>query len=199
MGLEEAILQAEGNQLSYSSSRDGRQLIYQTPGQAGASDLSVLPLTGDKRQPYPFLQTRFNKVGGRFSPDGRWISYTSNESGQPEVHVAPFPNADSKSVISTGGGTFSRWSRDGRQILYADPSNRLMAADVDGRGATFRVGAVRPLFQRTGLGAATGSSRGNAPRKSLTLFNAKLKAIFGAFLESPCPSISPMTFDPSRT
>ena len=104
-----------------------------------------MPLGGD-RKPFPFLQTPFTKARARFSPDGRWVAYQSNESTRNEVWVAPFPKADSKWLISTAGGDYPRWRRDGREIFYLDPDNRLMAAEVDGQGAAFKVGAVKPLF-----------------------------------------------------
>ena len=142
---EEAILQESGNQRAFSWSRDN-QLIYQTTGQtAGAIDLWVLPLAGD-RKPRPFLQNQFQKFRARISPDGRWVSYSSQESTRNEVYVASFPRADKNSLVSTTGGGWSRWRRDGRELFYVDPDNRLMAAEVDGQGATFKPGAVKPLF-----------------------------------------------------
>jgi tricorn protease-like protein len=146
VGLEEAILTADGNQYSYGWFHDGRQLIYQTPGETAASfDLWVLPLAGD-RTPVPFLQNPTRKVRARFSPDGRWVAYESDESGRSEVYVVPFPKAEGKELVSTAGGTYARWRRDGKEIFYMAPDNRLMAAEVIGEGPVFRVGAVRPLF-----------------------------------------------------
>jgi hypothetical protein len=105
----------------------------------------VLPLAGD-RKPFPFLQTPFSTVRARFSPDGRWVAYTPGESGRAEVYVAPFPKADGKWQVSTAGGSWSRWRRDSRELFYVAPDRMLMAVDVDGRGAAFQVGTVRPLF-----------------------------------------------------
>jgi Tol biopolymer transport system component len=160
VGTEEPILQAEGNQRALSWSGDGRYMLYQNSA-AETSDLWALPLFGDPsagsgqaRKPFPFLQTPFVEDRARFSPDGRWVAYSSDDSGRPEVYVAAFPKPESKTLISTAGGAWSRWRRDGKEIFYVDPSNMLMAAEVDGSGATFRVGTVRPLFQtqRTGAG-----------------------------------------------
>ena len=77
---------------------------------------------------------------------GRWIAYQSNESGRAEVYVAPFPGKGGKRQVSTAGGTFPRWRRDGRELFYIAPGGRLMAATVGAQGSGFEVGAVTPLF-----------------------------------------------------
>lgn len=109
-------------------------------------DLWVLPLTGD-RKPFPFVNTAFNEIPGAFSPDGRWIAYTSNESGRPEVYVAPFPGPGGKWQVSTAGAGAAHWRRDGREIFYSGLDGRIMAAAVTAEGARFDVGAVRAMFE----------------------------------------------------
>ena len=91
---------------------------------------------------------------GKFSPDGRWIAYASGESGRNEVYVAPFPGPGGKWLVSTAGGTWPRWRRDGTEIFYLALDNQLMAATVNGKGSSFEVGAVKPLFQTHALNAA---------------------------------------------
>ena len=116
----------------------------------------MLPLSGE-RKPYPFLQAPFSQLEAQFSPDGKWLAYFSLESGRPEVYVAPFPGSGGKWLVSTEGGTWPRWRRDGKEILYLSPDNKVMAAEVRASGSSFEVGAVRALFEtrpyRTG-GAA---------------------------------------------
>ena len=146
-GSEETVLARPQSQVPDSWSPDGRLAIFETPGAAGGgADLWVLPLSGNA-QPYPFLQTPFDESRARFSPDGRWVSYTSDESGTPEVYVAPFPKADGKWQVSVGGGAWSRWRRDGKEIFYVAPNGRLMAAAVSPSSSGFNVGDVTPLFQ----------------------------------------------------
>ena len=99
------------------------------------------------RKPFPFLQTPANELRGRFSPDGRWIAYVSNESGRNDVYVAPFSGRGSKWQISAAGGNFPRWRRDGKEIFYLAPDNTLMSVGVNGAGSAFETGTVRPLFQ----------------------------------------------------
>jgi dipeptidyl aminopeptidase/acylaminoacyl peptidase len=103
-------------------------------------------------KPFPFLQTRANEGNAQFSPDGKWIAYQSNESGRPEVYVAPFNGSSgppgSKWQVSTNGGNLPRWRPDGREIFYISlvPNQTLMAATVSPQGEAFNVGVVAPLF-----------------------------------------------------
>ena len=111
----------------------------------GQFDLWVLPLFGD-RKPFPFIQTSFCECVAEFSPDGRWIAFVSDESGRNEVYVVPFPGPGGKWQVSTAGGNWPRWRRDGRELYYGGPPNQLMVAAVESTGSAFRVNTVRPLF-----------------------------------------------------
>jgi len=136
-------------------SPDGRFVLFNTSTSLnGAAGVWVLPLFGD-RKAFPLVDTPYNENLGLFSPDGKWVAYVSNESGRNEVYVAPFDGtptsaavraSGSKWQVSTAGGNWPRWRKDGREIFYIAPDNRLMVATVDGRGAAFDVAAVRPLF-----------------------------------------------------
>ena len=70
------------------------------------------------RKPIPFLQTEFNELKGQLSPDNHWMAYTSDESGQREVYVRPFPVSDGKWRISTAGGEQPRWRGDGKELFF---------------------------------------------------------------------------------
>jgi len=98
--------------------------------------LWALPLTGDKK-PFPVVQTAFDETQGQFSPDGKWLAYTSNESGSDQVYVRPFPDAGGKWQVSTGGGNQPRWRPDGKELFYVSRNARLMAVPIrvapDGR------------------------------------------------------------------
>ena len=142
----EEVIQADSISLfPLSWSRDGRFVLYSRLNSGLTNDLWVRPLDGD-RKPFPFLQTPFNEYPAAFSPDGRWIAYASNESGRSEVYVMPFPGPGGKWQVSTAGGSYPRWRRDGAELFYLAADNRLMAATVNGQGSGFEVGAVRPLF-----------------------------------------------------
>jgi Tol biopolymer transport system component len=133
-----------------SWSPDGKLVIYST-GTVNAGftrpHLWALPLTGDKK-PFPVVDhPEFTEFPGKLSPDGKWLVYVSNESGQNEVYVTPFPALNDKWRVSTAGGSWPRWRRDGKEILFLSLDNtKLMAAPVEIRGAVFSVAADRPLF-----------------------------------------------------
>ena len=104
----------------------------------------MLPMSGD-RQPFPFLQTQFNEQQAQFSPDGKWIVYTSDESGTPEIYARMFPATDGKWRVSTGGGCQPTWRRDGRELFYIASDRKLMAVDVK-PGTSFEVSVPKKLF-----------------------------------------------------
>ena len=93
-----------------------------------------------------FEATSFNESDAQVSPDGRWVAYTSDESGKNRVYVRPFPGPGGKTPISIQGGEEPRWSRDGRELFYRDPDkNQLMAVDIQTSPA-FRAGQTHALF-----------------------------------------------------
>jgi len=118
-GEEEAVLQSNALFKNVSDwSRDGRYLVFNQPDATTGWDIWLLPVEGE-RKPIPYLRSRFNENGGWISPDGRWMMYTSDESGKGEVYVQSFPTPGNKYQISTAGGFFGFWSRDGREVLLS--------------------------------------------------------------------------------
>jgi Tol biopolymer transport system component len=131
-------------------SPDGNFFLY-SKRKNERDDLWILPLTGD-RKPRPFLATPALEPIARFSPNGRYVAYQSDETGRFEIYVATFPGPGSRSQISQSGGVEPRWSRDGKELFYFAPDNRLMAAKVETGGTTFDVGIIQPLFQARSMG-----------------------------------------------
>jgi Tol biopolymer transport system component len=127
-------------------SPDGQSIIYSQLNPKTNSDLYLLSLGGE-RKPMPLLQTTFIEAQARFSPNGRWIAYISNETGQFEVYVESFPATGAKLAISIGGGSQPQWRTDGKELYYYAPNRKLMAVEVNGDGPTFKVGEARPLFE----------------------------------------------------
>jgi Tol biopolymer transport system component/predicted Ser/Thr protein kinase len=146
-GEEQALYHAEGAATPDDWSRDGRFLAldFEKAGGKTKSDIWILPLSGD-RKPYPFLATEFNETGASFSPDGRWISYGSGESGKNELYVVPFPGPGGKWQISTGGALGGGWYRGGREILYVSPELGLVSVEVKAGPSGLEIGAPKPLF-----------------------------------------------------
>jgi Tol biopolymer transport system component len=107
----------------------------------------VWAMPGDGRQaPRPLLQSPFNERAGRLSPDGRWLAYTSNESGRDEVYVVPYPGPGGKWQVSTAGGIGTRWRADGKELFFQGPDQSILAVDVRA-GTTFEVGVPKLLFK----------------------------------------------------
>jgi eukaryotic-like serine/threonine-protein kinase len=125
-------------------SRDGRYLMY-SQGLGVNVQLWVAPLNGDLK-PTRYTNSSGQEWMGTFSPDGRWVAYMSNETGRPEVYVAPFPWTGGKWQVSTGGGAGPRWRADGKELYYFDFSG-IAAVDVNGAGSEFQVGKTTPLFR----------------------------------------------------
>jgi Tol biopolymer transport system component len=129
-------------------SRDGRYLLYsQASTRIGDWDLWVLPM-GAGGKPTPYLATPFVEASAKFSPDGHWVAYQSNQSTRFEIYVSSFPDAATApaALVSTAGGTFPRWSHDGRALYYVSADNELMEVPVT-PGATFKAGTPAPLFK----------------------------------------------------
>jgi eukaryotic-like serine/threonine-protein kinase len=148
---EEVLLASEASKYVEDWSRDGRFILYGTGSSAAGKaghDLWILPTFGS-RQPRPFLESRFIKDEPRFSPDGQWVAYNSNETGRWEVYVTSFPDAQQKFPVSTTGGIQPQWRVDGRELFYLGLDGTMLSTTVDvSRG--FSAGAPTALFS-TGL------------------------------------------------
>jgi eukaryotic-like serine/threonine-protein kinase len=129
-GSSELLFAAGTNAVPSDWSTDGRLIVYETTASAeNRTDVWILPLDGD-RKPYPFLQDRFDESEGRFSPDGHYLAYVSDESGRPEVYVQTFPDARGKWQVSTIGGTDPAWRADGKELFYLSPDQKMMAVPI---------------------------------------------------------------------
>jgi Tol biopolymer transport system component len=151
-GSEEPLLETPLAKGPSAWSPDGRFLLYQTQGLKTGLDIWVLPLDGE-RKPFVFVQSSSTERYGQFSPDGRWVAYQSDESGQYDIYVRPFTGADGAAnpgaqwQVSTTGGISPRWRRDGKELYYIAPDGTLMAATVTSTGTAFEAGPPSALFQ----------------------------------------------------
>jgi len=137
-------------------STDGKFILYQKLSPTTGYDIWVLPMTGN-RTPYPLLQTKFDEGQCAFSPDGKWVAYTSNESGSDEVYVRPFPGPGGKFQISFNGGTAPRWRKDGKEIYYNHFGTGVMMARVSIENNMVQVGEVTtPIAFTQTTGPSTG-------------------------------------------
>ena len=145
---ETKVLDAPMMQVPESWTADGRYLTFSTMRPGTKSDVWAWRLDDDA-PPFPVLESPANEGQSQVSPDGRFIAYTSDESGRFEIYVQSFPLAHGKWQISSGGGFDPRWRLDGRELFYVGADRRLIAVDVRTR-ATFQHGPAKPLFE-TGL------------------------------------------------
>ncbi len=143
MGGEKRLLDLDGVEIPTSWSPDERFLLFQTPSPG--ADIKVLSLADG--QVSSLVSTRFTEGSAQFSPDGRWVAYSSNETGRTEVYVLPFQRAGRSVPISTDGGGSPRWGLGGKELFYIRGDNTLMAVAVSLNAASVDVGAASPLFQ----------------------------------------------------
>ncbi|HSA93155.1 MAG TPA: protein kinase [Terriglobales bacterium] len=130
--------------LATDVSPDGRYLLFGRDSRETGMDILRLPLSGEHK-PTPLRETKFNESYARFSPDGHWIVYASDESGQFEVYLQPFSGSGEGTQISSGGGRWPVWRRDGKELFYLNLDRQLMAVSVQ-LGLKLQTGTPRALF-----------------------------------------------------
>jgi serine/threonine protein kinase len=165
VGEVELVYSSERDKFPSSLSPDGRYLAYTTPNPDTQMDLFVLPLE-EGAEPFAFRQTEFAEGVGMISPDGRWITYTSNESGDWQVYVSTFPEPGRRWQVSTNPASYAFWRADGRQLIYSELTGNLVSVEVDPTGETFQIGQSQPLFPiaPSAAGGAWFSTTSNADR-----------------------------------
>ncbi len=140
---EELVMESETPKGPTSWSPDGQQIVY-TENAGGGGDVWVVPVTGDKK-PIPLVRTPAFEGFAQVSADGKWLAYSSNETGRVEVYVRPFPDGPGKWQVSTEGGTFPRWRRDGRELFFYF-NNSVIAAAINSTATSVEPGVPAPLF-----------------------------------------------------
>jgi eukaryotic-like serine/threonine-protein kinase len=126
-------------------SKDGRFILYTSLDPKTQMDLWLLPMPGPAR-PIPYVVAAGLQRHGRFSPDSRWVAYTSDESGRQEIYVQALASTGGKWQVSMGGGDQASWRGDGKELFYLNAELDLMAVDVKS-SETFESGTPRPLFR----------------------------------------------------
>ncbi|MFM8535017.1 MAG: TolB family protein [Acidimicrobiia bacterium] len=140
-------------------SRDGAQLLMNVSASTGFE--IWLAANRSPFQPKPLLATPFDENGGAFSPDGRWIAYTSAEGGRDEVYVRPFPNvADARWQVSTSGGSAPRWSHDGRELYYLSTETGGAALRLRLTAVPVHAGATISFGPPIAIGSVSSGARG---------------------------------------
>jgi len=151
-GDEEALNQSDAL-ATYDWSCDGRYILHLAIGATTGPDLFVYDLK--ERKDSPLVQTPYNESQGQFSPDGRWVAYSSDESSRYEVYVRSFAG-NSKFQISANGGGQPRWHGDGKELYYIS-DGKMMVVPIKEDADTFEGGSSRILFEARALVGAIGS------------------------------------------
>ena len=154
-GQDEALWKSAHAKHALDWSADGRFILYRELHPQTNGDLWILPLEGE-RKPWPWLNTPFNELTGKFSPDGKWVAYSSNETGRNEIYLQAFvpgaAAAGGKWQISRNGGHTPQWRRDGRELYFLSGDDKLMAVEVT-LGAEVKAGTPQELFALDGIRA----------------------------------------------
>jgi Tol biopolymer transport system component len=151
LGEEETLLDSNQPMFAKDWYADGRQIAYfQAVG--GRGQIGVLQLTPEKKASL-LLRTQFNEDNPRFSPDGKWLAYDSNETGVLEVYVVPLPDLSTKWKVSTQGGAQPVWRGDGKELFYVAADKKVMAVAVTRKGDALEFAQPQALFETRISGA----------------------------------------------
>jgi dipeptidyl aminopeptidase/acylaminoacyl peptidase len=139
-------------QIPVSWDPTGRLLAFEEQNRERSSDIRILPMEGDEASgwkpgtPRTFLATEANETDPTFSPDGKWIAFSSNKSGRAEIYVRPYPRPAGEWVISSGpnGARFPTWSRKRNELFYTTFQGELMMVPYTVEGAAFVPGRPQP-------------------------------------------------------
>ena len=144
-GGEKLLLKSAERKSVSSWSRDGRYIAYGILDPKSGWDLWALPTFGD-RKPVPILVAPFIEIQPAFSPDGRFVAYSSNESGRAEIYVQTFPDGGGRWQVSNSGGSDPSWRGDGKELFYTTPDLKLMAVEIRTAGGDVQAGIPQALF-----------------------------------------------------
>jgi hypothetical protein len=141
---EELVIEVEN--LAAAMSWSGDRLVYWTGGDIWSVNIGA---AGGDRKPVPIVRTRADERNPHVSPDGRWIAYSSNETGRSEIYVRPFPEGPGRIQVSVNGGVFPRWRRDGRELFFLSlvSIGSMMASEIQVSGTSILRQVPRNLFQ----------------------------------------------------
>jgi Tol biopolymer transport system component len=146
----ELILDLEVDTRIWDISPDGKHLLYSIPSEETGLDLWVADLTGDSEARL-LVRTAGIDAAARFSPDGRWISYWSTETGSGQIYLAPWPDMAWNRRVSTDIGTWQFWLDDSRTLVFQDGAGRVFSATIDGDADGVKIGAPQPLFEHSSV------------------------------------------------
>ena len=128
-------------------SADGKTILFQSNDPLHGNNWDVAYLSVDTGKVTNVIASQFNEVVPQLSSDGRWLAYMSDLSGSMNVYIEPFPPRGAKYQVSTGGGVFPRWQRDGKELFYRTIDDRIVSVTVKGTAQGLEISTPTPLFQ----------------------------------------------------
>lgn len=169
IGRQELLADSPEGKVATDWSADGQFISYLSLNPETEMDIWILPMLGE-RKPWLFLRTKADERQAQFSPDGHWVAYMSDESGQREIYIRPFaaPKSADQPVnsaggqwqVSTSGGIYPRWRRDGKELYYIGPHGEMMSVPITATGTTLEPGAPVALFPTRILGGGVDNQQG---------------------------------------
>ena len=145
VGAERLVWKSDKSKRANDVSPDGRHLLFSESGENG-SRLWLLDVQSGQAEPW--IESDYSTSRARFSPDGDWVAYISDETGRPEAYITNFPEADRRVVVSAGGGHNATWSHDGSELFYHNPAQEIVAIPIDwSSGDEPRPGKPESLFR----------------------------------------------------
>ncbi len=154
-GGDETVLAGPTRKKPTQWTRDGKLMVYTNTDPNTKDDIWTLPMeNGKPGTPAVFLHSQFVEDSGQLSPDGNWMTYTSNESGRNEIYVRAFPSGEEQKKISAAGGQESKWRSDGKELYFTAADGKMMAVPIKigpGPKPTFYPGAPLVLFPAPAL------------------------------------------------
>jgi Tol biopolymer transport system component len=156
-GEEERLSKRDNPMWANAWSTDGRSVAFVEMGPKGNFDVSKLSLDDGKVQ--PLLASQFREADPAISPDGRWLAYTSDESGRQEIYIRPYASGAGRWQVSDNGGGYPRWTKNGRELVYR-VDDGVMAASIEASGDSLRTGKPTRLFTGALRGGISGLTIG---------------------------------------
>ncbi len=144
-GKESLLVKEDRSLIPSDWSKNDEYLVYWGSNDKTGDDIKIIPVSGD-RTARAYLATQFDEQWGKVSPDGKWMAYQSNDSGRFDIYVQPFPVPGSKVKVSPRGGSYPFWRKDGKELYYISPDDKLMAVPVQS-GAEISAGTPVALFE----------------------------------------------------
>jgi serine/threonine-protein kinase len=153
VGQPTELYRSGNDDLPVDWSRDGKKILFLSVSDSSSDDVWTYDLQSGKAE--PILNTTYSEKHSQFSPDGKWIAYTSNESGQDQIYLIDYPGLTQKIQVSRAGGTAARWRGDGAELYFVTPNDSMAVVSVNTSKPRPTIGEPSSLFATPPMGSRT--------------------------------------------